>query len=110
MSEEAHSKPDKKYEQLEAECAELREQHHKIANKLAYYKEKSMRLDDTVFITDTRVGNLSKENQSLIQQLDDVSIRMRELVEKYKDKKIANQQLEDKIRLLEANGDRRSIS
>ncbi|TNV81462.1 hypothetical protein FGO68_gene17498 [Halteria grandinella] len=98
------------YNKLKIECQELRDQHVKIANKLAYYKERSMRLDDTVFITDSKVGNLSKENQTLLTQMQDISDRMRELVGKYKQKKIQIAQLESKIALLEQNGDRRSIS
>jgi ribosome-associated translation inhibitor RaiA len=65
----------------------LREQHVKIANKLAYYKERSMRLDDTVFITDSKVEQANKEKQTLEGQVNLVSDRLRELVNKYKEKK-----------------------
>ena len=47
-----------KYDILKQECQKLKQFNNKALDKISFYKEKSMRLDDTMVVNDTKIDKL----------------------------------------------------
>ena len=47
-----------KYGILKQECQKLKQFNNKALDKISFYKEKSMRLDDTMVVNDTKIDKL----------------------------------------------------
>ena len=43
---------------LKQECQKLKQINNKALDKISFYKEKSMRLDDTMVVNDTKIDKL----------------------------------------------------
>ena len=61
-----------KYDILKSECHKLKLQNSKVIDKLSFYKEKSMRLDDTVVVHDSKIEKLRITKASLQEHVNEL--------------------------------------
>ena len=69
----------------------------KTSDKLSYYKNKSMRLDDTVVINDMKIKKQERQTIDYEQQVRDIQEKFDRLAEKYRSKRKDYNDMKDKI-------------
>jgi predicted nucleic acid-binding Zn-ribbon protein len=90
-----------KYSILRDECLTLKEQTSKLTHRLSFYKEKSLRLDETMIANDQQIERLQGVNNSLEETIDDIKGEMQEVIDKYRHKKRKIYTLQDKIQQIQ---------
>ena len=86
-----------KYDILKEECKDLKQHNSKLLNKISFYKEKSLRLDETMVANDSRIEKLASLNVTLEDHIEDVKGEMQEIIDKYRQKKKKIMALEDRL-------------
>ncbi len=76
-----------KYDILKQECLKLKQMNIKSLDKISFYKEKSMRLDDTVVVNDSKMERLRNQTVNLEDQIGEMQVQVQEYQEKYRLKK-----------------------
>ncbi len=72
-----------KYDILKQECQKLKKINNKALDKISFYKEKSMRLDDTMVFNDTKIDKLINQTANLEDQNNDLQSKVDQFHSKY---------------------------